>query len=88
MEQLSLDDFEDSLRIFNSNGLPYCDLSDAEMLTYDAKKVPWRQLQYLLPARGGVLLTVERSMVVAVDGACRGNGTPNAKAIYGVYFGQ
>jgi ribonuclease HI len=29
----------------------------------------------------------ESSLVVRIDGACRGNGTPAAKASYGVYFG-
>ena len=27
------------------------------------------------------------TVVIAVDGACRGNGTPNANAGYGVFFG-
>jgi ribonuclease HI len=27
-------------------------------------------------------------LVVATDGACRGNGTPNAVATWGVYFGE
>lgn len=29
----------------------------------------------------------ESSLVVYIDGACRGNGTPQARASYGVYFG-
>ncbi|KAH8731098.1 hypothetical protein GQ44DRAFT_699359 [Phaeosphaeriaceae sp. PMI808] len=27
------------------------------------------------------------SLVVLINGACRGNGTPSAQASYGVYFG-
>ncbi|KAL2642410.1 hypothetical protein R1flu_009997 [Riccia fluitans] len=27
-------------------------------------------------------------VVIAIDGACRGNGTPNATAAYGVFFGR
>jgi ribonuclease HI len=30
---------------------------------------------------------VVSSLVVFIDGACRGNGTPSARASYGVYFG-
>jgi ribonuclease HI len=29
----------------------------------------------------------EHSMVVYIDGACRNNGSPTARASYGVYFG-
>ncbi|KAF2833194.1 hypothetical protein CC86DRAFT_365152 [Ophiobolus disseminans] len=28
------------------------------------------------------------SLVVFIDGACRGNGTASARASYGVYFGR
>lgn len=29
----------------------------------------------------------ETTMVIHIDGACRGNGTPDARAAYGIYFG-
>jgi ribonuclease HI len=44
------------------------------------------QLQLKVHARPSPIPD-ESSLVVHIDGACRGNGTPAAKASYGVYFG-
>jgi len=33
-------------------------------------------------------VTNTRSLVVHIDGACRGNGTPTARPSYGVFFGE
>jgi ribonuclease HI len=45
--------------------------------------------QYL-PGRPRPLWVEKRSIVIAIDGACRGNNNldPNSRASYGVYFGK
>ncbi|KAF1923067.1 ribonuclease H-like protein, partial [Didymella exigua CBS 183.55] len=56
----------------------------AELVVYNAEK---HVSQLKFQAR---TLPVERdefSLVVYIDGACRGNGTRNARSSYGVYFG-
>ncbi|KAL7805972.1 ribonuclease H-like domain-containing protein [Trichoderma aethiopicum] len=35
----------------------------------------------------GQISVDRRTVVVSIDGACRGNGTPSAQAAWGVYFG-
>ncbi|KAH0496530.1 hypothetical protein TgHK011_003884 [Trichoderma gracile] len=35
----------------------------------------------------GQMRVDSRTVVVSIDGACRGNGTPSARAAWGVYFG-
>jgi ribonuclease HI len=60
--------------------------------------IPMDQLACYNPAKDILQLQVEargrpgrvldtNSPVVFIDGACRGNGTPSARASYGVYFG-
>ncbi|KAI1140063.1 ribonuclease H-like protein [Hypoxylon sp. FL0543] len=44
------------------------------------------QLQLRHPRTGNIELD-ELTVVVSIDGACRGNGTPSARASWGVYFG-
>lgn len=44
------------------------------------------QLQIKHPRTGDIELD-KMTVVVSIDGACRGNGTPNARAAWGVYFG-
>ncbi|KAI6085181.1 ribonuclease H-like domain-containing protein [Hypoxylon rubiginosum] len=44
------------------------------------------QLQMRHP-RTGVIEPDRLTVVLSIDGACRGNGTPTARAAWGVYFG-
>ncbi|KAF2452349.1 ribonuclease H-like domain-containing protein [Lineolata rhizophorae] len=56
-----------------------------ELVVYTpSKKVS--QLQVMHP-RTGALDLDKFTVVVFIDGACRGNGTPSARAAWGVYFG-
>lgn len=56
-----------------------------QLLTYTAAKQV-RQLQLLHPGTGA--LDPDRmTVVVSIDGACRDNGRPSARASWGVYFG-
>lgn len=45
-----------------------------------------RQLQVKHPRTGAIELD-KLTAVISIDGACRGNGTPSARAAWGVYFG-
>ena len=87
MDFLSIHDLEDNNRVFDPRAPEYRNLSTAEMLTFNESKASWRQLQFTTAAKPGVRVTAEESMVIAIDGACRANGTPRAKAAYGLYFG-
>lgn len=56
-----------------------------QLITYTtAKQV--RQLQMLHPRTGAIELD-KFTVVVSIDGACRNNGKPTARASWGVYFG-
>ncbi|KAH9865507.1 hypothetical protein J1614_009092 [Plenodomus biglobosus] len=56
-----------------------------KLVIYDASKHISKMQRKVI---GRPDLLVERhSLVVFIDGACRGNGTPSARASYGVYFG-
>ncbi|KAI1774248.1 ribonuclease H-like protein [Hypoxylon cercidicola] len=45
------------------------------------------QLQIKNPRTGEIELD-KMTVVVSIDGACRGNGTPSARASWGVHFGE
>lgn len=58
---------------------------ESELVIYTpSKKVS--QLQVKHPRTGAIELD-ELTVVVSIDGACRGNGTPSARGAWGVYFG-
>ncbi|KAI0836607.1 ribonuclease H-like protein [Hypoxylon sp. FL0890] len=58
----------------------------SQLVVYNPmKKVS--QLQCKHPRTGKIELD-EFTVVVSIDGACRGNGTPSARAAWGVYFGE
>lgn len=56
-----------------------------ELIAYNATK-QISQLQMKVMAKPAPYPD-PNSLVVSIDGACRGNGTPTARASYGVYFG-
>ncbi|KAL6881654.1 ribonuclease H-like protein [Trichoderma longibrachiatum] len=56
-----------------------------QLIVYNAHKGV-RQLQEM-NAYTGQMSVDSRTVVVSIDGACRGNGTPSAQAAWGVYFG-
>jgi ribonuclease HI len=47
---------------------------------------PSKKVSQLHPRTGAIELD-KTTVVVSIDGACRGNGTPSARAAWGVYFG-
>jgi len=57
----------------------------SKLVTYTAAKQVC-QLQILHP-RTGALELDRMTVVVSIDGACRNNGKPTARASWGVYFG-
>jgi ribonuclease HI len=61
-------------------------------LVIDSAKYDFSKLMYFqfMPGRTRPLWVDKRSIVVAIDGACRGNNSsdPNSRASYGVYFGK
>jgi ribonuclease HI len=58
---------------------------EAELITYSAEKQV-SQLQLLHPRTREIELD-KMTLVVSIDGACRENGTPSARASWGVFFG-
>ncbi|KUI72376.1 Ribonuclease H1 [Cytospora mali] len=56
-----------------------------QLITYTAAKQV-RQLQLMHPRTGAIELD-KMTVVVSIDGACRDNGKPTARASWGVYFG-
>jgi ribonuclease HI len=56
-----------------------------QLITYDAEKQV-SQLQ-LLPPRTQAIVLDPLTLVVRIDGACRDNGKPSARAAWGVYLG-
>lgn len=57
---------------------------EAQLITYSAEKQV-NQLQILHP-RTQAIEVDKMSLVVSIDGACRDNGTPTARASWGVFF--
>ncbi|XXG99965.1 hypothetical protein Hte_006306 [Hypoxylon texense] len=65
--------------------LMHRDVPESRLVVYNpSKKVS--QLQIKHPRTGAIELD-KKTVVVSIDGACRGNGTPSARAAWGVYFG-
>ncbi|OTA06916.1 hypothetical protein A9Z42_0077260 [Trichoderma parareesei] len=56
-----------------------------QLIVYNPHKQV-RQLRDMNPYTGQMSVD-SRTVVVSIDGACRGNGTPSARAAWGVYFG-
>ncbi|KAL7626125.1 hypothetical protein AAE478_002895 [Parahypoxylon ruwenzoriense] len=57
----------------------------SQLMVYDSSKQVL-QLRYANP-QTGQLAVDEKTVVVHIDGACRDNGLPGARASWGVYFG-
>ncbi|KAK2010197.1 ribonuclease H-like protein [Colletotrichum eremochloae] len=57
----------------------------SELVVYDPQKQVFGLQMYSWSKKG--LAPDKGSLVVYIDGACRGNGTPSARASWGVYFG-
>ncbi|KAI1370588.1 ribonuclease H-like protein [Hypoxylon crocopeplum] len=58
---------------------------ESQLIVYNpAKKVSQLQMKH---PRTGAIEPDRLTVVVSIDGACRGNGTPSARAAWGVYFG-
>jgi ribonuclease HI len=57
-----------------------------DLVVYNPKKQV-SQLQFKAASPSIPITRDEFTVVVYIDGACRGNGTPGARASYGVYFG-
>lgn len=55
-----------------------------ELVVYNPEK---HVSQLKFQARNLPIERDEFTLVVYIDGACRGNGTPNARSSYGIYFG-
>ncbi|KAI3392417.1 hypothetical protein diail_5723 [Diaporthe ilicicola] len=58
---------------------------EAQLITYSAQKQV-RQLQVMHP-RTQEIEVDKMTVVVSIDGACRDNGKPTARASWGVFFG-
>lgn len=83
----SLDEFgEEIRRRFDPLYSPmHRDVPESKLVIYTpSKKVS--QLQVKHPRTGSIELDIP-TVVVSIDGACRGNGTPSARGAWGVYFG-
>ncbi|KAK5993979.1 Ribonuclease H1 [Cladobotryum mycophilum] len=81
------DEFGDEIRRrFNPRYSPmHSRVPESELVVYNPSKHV-SQLQVMHP-RTGALELDRLTVVVSIDGACRGNGTPSARAAWGVYFG-
>jgi ribonuclease HI len=80
------ENFEEIRRLFvPSEGHGYARIPLSELVVYnDQKSVS--QLMFHIHSQPRPVLD-DFTMVVYIDGACRGNGTPTARSSYGVYFG-
>ncbi|KAK2610245.1 hypothetical protein N8I77_003694 [Diaporthe amygdali] len=58
---------------------------EAQLIKYSAEKQV-RQLQLINPRTQGIEVD-KMTVVVSIDGACRDNGKPMARASWGVFFG-
>lgn len=80
------EDFEEIRRRWDPIGDRTCHTIPLDQLvTYDTSK-HISNLRMKLAGRPQIV-TQSGTMVVYIDGACRGNGTPSARASYGVFFG-
>jgi ribonuclease HI len=82
-------DFEEIHRLYDPSedrclyGLPR-----NQFVAYDTAKHTSGVSQLRMNIQGRPELNVRHeTLVVHIDGACRGNGTPDARATWGVYFG-
>lgn len=77
---------EDIMRLFVLDYSPlHRHVPKSQLITYTAAKQV-RQLQEIHPRTKTVELD-RFTVVVSIDGACRDNGKPTARASWGVYFG-
>lgn len=77
---------EDIERLFVLDYSPmHRNVPEAQLITYSAEKQV-SQLQILHPRTQAIEFD-KMSLVVSIDGACRDNGTPTARASWGVFFG-
>ncbi|KAI1496875.1 ribonuclease H-like domain-containing protein [Biscogniauxia marginata] len=77
---------EEVARRFDPRYSPmHCHVPESQLVVYNPSKEV-SQLQVKHPRTGA--LEIDRlTVVVSIDGACRSNGTPSARAAWGVYFG-
>ena len=87
MGSACIDDFGYNHRLFDPKGPTYGNLSTAKLSDYDENKTAWHGLPFTTLERPNELITMTETMVVAIYGACQGNGTPAARAAYGICFG-
>ncbi|KAM0255764.1 hypothetical protein ACHAQJ_005434 [Trichoderma viride] len=73
-------------RVFYPQHSPMQRLIPADQLIVYTPAKGVRQILEKNPYRGETSV-YKHSVVVSIDGACRGNGTPSARASWGVYFG-
>jgi ribonuclease HI len=81
------DDFEPIRRLYDPIEDRCCwRIPHDELVVYNAEKgISHKQGQNVYGKRE--IYTDTMSMIVFIDGACRGNGTATARASYGVFFG-
>ncbi|KAL6858471.1 ribonuclease H-like protein [Trichoderma novae-zelandiae] len=75
-----------SKRIFDPQSSPlHRHVPADQLIVYNSTKRV-QQLQEIHPYTNQISVDIP-TVVVSIDGACRGNGTPAARAAWGVYFG-
>ncbi|KAL3684952.1 hypothetical protein R1sor_002974 [Riccia sorocarpa] len=85
--ELSMAD-DENYRVYNPNqGNAVYSCSPQEVMYDQRAELTYLRYRWVYDRRRK-LRTDRGELVVAIDGACRGNGTPNATAAYGVYFGH
>jgi len=79
----------DNNRVFDLNRILYGRSRTyrhaSDVMTYDSTK-GITKLTYQIAAQQGVLKIGKESLVIAIDRACSGNGTPSARVAYGCFF--
>jgi ribonuclease HI len=63
----------------------HCGIPADQLIVYEPDR-EFQHIRYMIPSTGESF-PLRLSIVVSIDGACRGNGTPSARAAWGVYFG-
>ena len=80
------DDYEEIRRLFDPyKEHAYCMVPADSLVKYNPEK-QIMQLRFKAAAKPD-LIDLASTIVVNIDGACRDNGKPSARASYGVYFG-
>ncbi|KAK0609277.1 Ribonuclease H [Lasiodiplodia hormozganensis] len=84
---MATDQFGEPVRRLFKPSLDRCSMNIpfSELVVYNQQK-QISQLQFTTMARPQPARD-ESTLVIYIDGACQGNGTPSAKASYGVYVG-